>query len=387
MRRERSPSIDQALEALSQGTDELGPIDLKNFTQAELKKLLAEGFGEKAFRAKQVYQWLYLHLADDFEAMTNLSKGLREQLSAKVRVSSLEFNGSHTASDGTTKLTFKCDDGAVIETVYIPSEGRNTLCISSQVGCAMGCTFCYTAKMGLKRNLSTAEIVEQVVQARRRMGEVNGHIGNIVFMGMGEPLHNVDNVIRAIHILTDEQGLNFSRRKVTVSTSGLVPAIKRLGEETDVQLAISLNATTDETRGQIMPVNDRWDLETLMAALKEFPLTNRERITFEYVMIRDLNDTLEDAQRIIELTRDIPSKINLIPFNPHPRTPFQTPPEERIDAFQKYLVDRNVGVYRRRTRGRDEMAACGQLGKPGEKEPPHVRKRLEKFRNESPANA
>ncbi|TXD43789.1 23S rRNA (adenine(2503)-C(2))-methyltransferase RlmN [Lujinxingia vulgaris] len=387
MRRERSPSIDQALEALSQGTDELGPIDLKNFTQAELKKLLAEGFGEKAFRAKQVYQWLYLHLADDFEAMTNLSKGLREQLSAKARVSPLEFDGSHTASDGTTKLTFKCDDGAVIETVFIPSEGRNTLCISSQVGCAMGCTFCYTAKMGLKRNLSTAEIVEQVVQARRRMGDVNGHIGNIVFMGMGEPLHNVDNVIRAIHILTDEQGLNFSRRKVTVSTSGLVPAIKRLGEETDVQLAISLNATTDETRGQIMPVNDRWDLETLMAALKEFPLTNRERITFEYVMIRDLNDTLEDAQRIIELTREIPSKINLIPFNPHPRTPFQTPPEERIDAFQKYLVDRNVGVYRRRTRGRDEMAACGQLGKPGEKEPPHVRKRLEKFRNESPANA
>lgn len=387
MRRERSPSIDQALEALSQGTDELGPIDLKNFTQPELKKLLAEGFGEKAFRAKQVYQWLYLHLADDFEAMTNLSKGLREQLSAKARVSPLEFDGSHTASDGTTKLTFKCDDGAVIETVFIPSEGRNTLCISSQVGCAMGCTFCYTAKMGLKRNLSTAEIVEQVVQARRRMGDVNGHIGNIVFMGMGEPLHNVDNVIRAIHILTDEQGLNFSRRKVTVSTSGLVPAIKRLGEETDVQLAISLNATTDETRGQIMPVNDRWDLETLMAALKEFPLTNRERITFEYVMIRDLNDTLEDAQRIIELTREIPSKINLIPFNPHPRTPFQTPPEERIDAFQKYLVDRNVGVYRRRTRGRDEMAACGQLGKPGEKEPPHVRKRLEKFRNESPANA
>ncbi|RAL25275.1 23S rRNA (adenine(2503)-C(2))-methyltransferase RlmN [Lujinxingia litoralis] len=387
MRRERSPSIDQALEALSQGADELGPLDLKNFNRTELKRLFSEGFGEKAFRAKQVYQWLYLHMAEDFEAMTNLSRGLREKLSAQARVSALEYHGSHRAHDGTTKLTFKCDDGAVIETVYIPSEGRNTLCISSQVGCAMGCTFCYTAKMGLKRNLSTAEIVEQVVQARRRMGEVNGHIGNIVFMGMGEPLHNVDNVIRAIHILTDEEGLNFSRRKVTVSTSGLVPAIKRLGEETDVQLAISLNATTDETRGQIMPVNDRWDLETLIGALKEFPLSNRERITFEYVMIRDFNDTLEDAQRIIELTREIPSKINLIPFNPHPRTPFQTPPEERIDAFQKYLVDRNVGVYRRRTRGRDEMAACGQLGKPGEKEPPHVRKRLEKFRNESSTNA
>lgn len=372
--------IAEAIEALRQG--DLS-VDLKNFPLADLRKLVKEGLDEPAFRGEQLYQWLYIHMADDFDGMTNLSKSLREKLKTSARVSPLEYLGAHISEDKTAKMKFRCDDGSVVETVYIPSEGRNTLCISSQVGCAMGCTFCYTAKMGLHRNLTTAEIVEQVVQARREMGDVNGHIGNIVFMGMGEPLHNIDHVIRAIHILTDEKGLNFSRRKVTVSTSGLVPAIKRLGEETDIQLAISLNATTDQTRSAIMPVNDRWDIETLLDALKDFPLTNRERITFEYVMIKDFNDSLEDAQRLVNLTAEIPSKINLIPFNPHPKTPFQTPSEERIDAFMQYLVDRNVGVFRRKTRGQEEMAACGQLGKPGEKEPAHVRKKLAPFREGS----
>lgn len=371
--------VAEAAAQLREGTEQ---VDLKNFTRDELETLLKTAFGEPAFRGRQLFEWLYIHLAEDFEEMTNLSKGLRERLVGRGRISALEYNDVHVSPDGTRKLTFRCDDGAVVETVYIPADGRNTLCISSQVGCAMGCTFCYTAKMGLKRNLTTAEIVEQVVQARRLLGDINGHIGNIVFMGMGEPLHNVDNVIRAIHILTDGKGLNFSRRKVTVSTSGLVPGIKRLGEETDVQLAISLNASTNEMRSQLMPVNDRWDLDELLATLREFPLDNRERITFEYVLIKDVNDSLADAQRVIDLTRGIPSKINLIPFNPHPRTPFQTPPEERIDAFRQYLVDRNVGVYRRRTRGQEEMAACGQLGKPGEKEPPHVRKKLAAFRAE-----
>lgn len=379
--------LQEALDAIASGAlapSETGtaPVDLKNFTFEELGELMAKGFGEKRFRAEQVFQWMYLHLAPGAEDMTNLSKAFREKLEKSARVSPLVHEGSHESQDGTVKLTFRCEDGAVIETVYIPADGRNTLCISSQVGCAMGCTFCYTAKMGLKRNLSTAEIVDQVVHARRLLGERNGRIGNIVFMGMGEPLHNVDNVIRALHILTHDKGLNFSRRKVTVSTSGLVPQIERLGKETDVQLAISLNATTNAMRSQIMPINDRWSLEDLMDALRRFPLDNRERITFEYVLIRDLNDTLADAQRIIELTRGIPAKINLIPFNPHPHTPFQRPSEERIDAFMKYLTDRHVGVYRRRTRGQDEMAACGQLGKPGDKEPRHVRTRLEAFRQQ-----
>ncbi len=378
METETPKHLRHALQVLA---DREGSFDLQDFNNEELNYLMVEGLNEKKYRAKQLFQWLYLHLAGSFDEMTNLPKATREKLGDIVRVSALEHVDSFESSDGTNKLTFRCDDGAVIETVFIPSDNRNTLCISSQVGCAMGCTFCFTAKMGLKRNLTTSEIVDQVVQARRLMGDRNGHIGNIVFMGMGEPLHNIDNVIRAIHILVDTDGLNFSRRRVTVSTSGLVPAIRRLGEETDIQLAISLNATTNEMRSSIMPVNDRWDLQELMSCLREFPLDNRERITFEYVMLKDLNDSLGDAQRIIELTKGIPCKINLIPFNSHPNTPFETPSEEVIDAFQQYLLDRNIGVFRRRTRGDDEMAACGQLGKPGDKEPPHVRKRLENFRN------
>ncbi|MFU8806348.1 MAG: 23S rRNA (adenine(2503)-C(2))-methyltransferase RlmN [Bradymonadaceae bacterium] len=374
---ERSRNLNGALEVLA---TEQGRFDWHDFDHDEIQLLVLEGLGQKKFRAQQIYQWLYLHLAGEVDEMTNLSKDLRERMGRLSRASALKLKGTFEASDGTTKMTFECDDGAIIETVYIPADGRNTLCISSQVGCAMGCTFCYTAKMGLKRNLTTAEIVGQVVHARRIFAEKNGHIGNIVFMGMGEPLHNVDNVIQAIHIFTDDRGLNFSRRKVTVSTSGLVPAIARLGAETDIQLAISLNATTDETRSKIMPVNDRWNLETLMSALREFPLTNRERITFEYVLIKDLNDTLDDAQRIIELIDGIPAKVNLIPFNTHPGTPFETPSERRIDAFRDYLLSKDVAVFRRKTRGDDEMAACGQLGKPGDKEPPHVRKRLAAFR-------
>lgn len=370
--------VTDAVECLRQGSE---PVDLKLFNRAELQSFLKEAYDEPAFRGEQLFQWLYVHRAEAFEEMTNLSKSLRQKLADQARVSPLVHKDIHDSPDGTSKLTFSCDGGGVVETVYIPAEGRNTLCISSQVGCALGCTFCYTAKMGLTRHLTAAEIVDQVVQARRLMTERNGRIGNIVFMGMGEPLHNVDNVIAAIHILLDENGLNFSRRKITVSTSGMVPAIRQLGEETDVQLAISLNATTDETRSSIMPVNDRWGLDELMAAVREFPLDNRERITFEYVLIKDVNDSLDDAQRIIDLTRDIPSKINLIPFNPHPRTPFETPSEATIDRFTKYLSDRHVSVYRRRTRGQEEMAACGQLGEPGEQEPPHVRRKLEKFRS------
>ena len=229
--------------------------------------------------------------------------------------------------------------------------------------------------MGIIGDLTAGEIIEQVIHAN----DIT-KIRNVVFMGMGEPLHNYDNVVRAIHILTDDNGLNFSRHKITVSTSGLVPALERFGREMDVSLAVSLNGTTNEQRSSIMPVNDRWSIEELMACLRAYPLEKREYITLEYVLIRDLNDTIEDAKRLIKLTRGLSCKINLIPFNPHPHTPFQTPDESTIDRFQQYLVEHNVACFRRRTRGQDEMAACGQLGKPGEKEPPHVRKRLDKFR-------
>lgn len=358
-------------------------IDLQGFSFEDLTDLMQRGFGQKKFRSKQLYTWMYQHKVTDFEQMTNLSKFFRQELARLTNLSPLQHTGSHVASDGTTKLTFACRDKSVVETVFIPSEGRNTLCISSQVGCAMGCTFCWTAKMGLHRHLTAAEIVDQVLQARRIMADVNGHIGNIVFMGMGEPLHNYDNVVRSIHTITDGNGMDFSRRKITVSTSGLVPALEKLGHDVDVNIAISLNGTTDEQRSSIMPVNDRWDIEELLDVLRRYPLDNRQRITFEYVMIEGLNDTIADARRLTKLLRDIPNKINLIPFNPHPNSPFQPPSEEVIDAFRDYLVSKNMSCFRRKTRGQDEMAACGQLGKPGEKEPAHVRKKLAPFREQA----
>jgi 23S rRNA (adenine2503-C2)-methyltransferase len=359
-------------------------IDLKNFTRDQLETLFVEGYGEKSFRADQLWEWLYRHLAASFDEMTNLSKSLRKTLADTARISPVEHQGVHGSDDGTAKFTFKCEaDRAVVESVYIPFATHVALCISSQVGCAMGCTFCYTAKMGLVRNLTTAEIVDQVVQARRMAAENDTLITNIVFMGMGEPLHNYDHVLQATKILIDQDGLDFSKRRVTVSTSGLVPQMKRFMEESDAQIAVSLNATTDVVRSRIMPVNDRWDLDELMETLRELPLARRQRITIEYVLLGGVNDTLEDADRLAELVEGLPCKVNIIPFNPHPETPFETPDEQAIDAFRDRLVERHVSVFRRQTRGRDEMAACGQLGEPGNrKEPAHLRKRLKVLREE-----
>jgi 23S rRNA (adenine2503-C2)-methyltransferase len=360
-------------------------IDLMDFSVEELREFVTEGMGERKFRANQLFQWIYSHLAEDIDQMSNLSKDFRARLSKIARLAPIEFQGiQKTGADGTSKLTFKCDDNAIIETVLIPSANRNTLCISSQVGCAMGCTFCFTAKMGLRRHLTTAEIVGQVVLARRHLAEEIGHIGNIVFMGMGEPLHNYDNVVRAVHILTNQKGLDFSRRRVTVSTSGLVPQIEKFGRDTDVQLAISLNGTNDEQRSKLMPVNDRWGIDELIDVVRSYPLEKRERVTFEFVMIKGITDRLEDAERLVKLVDGLPCKVNLIPFNPHPGTPFQTPDEKSIDAFQDYLIEQGIHVLRRKTRGRDEMAACGQLGKPGDRKlPRHLRTRLEQFQKEA----
>ncbi len=386
MAHELNKHVEDAIAQLEQiqAGEAFEPIDLMDFSHEELEAFVSEGLDERGFRAKQLFEWLYVHLADDFDQMTNLSKAFRARLERIARVSPIKFKGAFPTGDGTTKLTFECDDNAIIETVLIPAQGRNTLCISSQVGCAMGCTFCYTAKMGLRRHLSTAEIVAQVVLARRQLTDEVGHIGNIVFMGMGEPLHNYDNVIRAIRLLTHQKGLDFSRRRVTVSSSGLVPQLEKFGHDVDVQLAISLNGTTNEQRSKLMPINDRWGIDELLDCLRNYPLEKRERITFEFVLIKGITDRLEDAERLVELVADFPCKVNIIPFNPHPETPFETPDEAQIDAFQAYLIDHGVHVLRRATRGRDEMAACGQLGKPGDRKlPAHLRKRLEKFRNEA----
>lgn len=363
--------------------------DLKNFTLPALEQFL-KGQGKERFRALQVFKWIYQQDARGFEEMTNISKALRAELSETAFISNLEPEAVEQGSDGTRKYLFTLDDGHAVESVLIPIEGRNTLCISSQVGCAMACEFCLTGTFKLTRNLTTAEIVNQIMAVKRDLasnppatsadggtgpgtsddgddGEDEGTdspaaIRNIVLMGMGEPLHNLDNVIPAIQIMIDGNGLQLSNRRVTVSTCGLVPEMARLGREIpNVNLAVSLNATTDELRNRIMPVNRRYPLKELLKACKEFPLPGRRKVTFEYVMLGGVNDTLEDAKRLLKLVSDIPNKVNLIPFNEHEGCDFKAPTRAAIDAFHKYLIDRHVTVITRDSRGSDISAACGQL--------------------------
>lgn len=329
--------------------------DIKNLTLQELEAYIS-GLGKERFRAKQIFKWLYQMDAMSFDEMTNVSKEFRAVLQERAEISNLIPEAVEASADGTRKYLFRLKDGSAVESVLIPDEGRNTLCISSQVGCAMKCAFCLTGTFGLDRNLTTAEIVNQVCAVKREHP-----VNNIVFMGMGEPLHNLGGVIPAVKILTDPDGFQLSTRKVTVSTSGLVPEMAELGRGCTVNLAVSLNATTDEVRDQIMPINRRYPLKELLAACKAFPLPSRRWITMEYVMIRDLNDTLDDAKRLVRLISNIPSKVNLIPFNEHEGCGFRTPTQESIDRFHKYLLDKNVTVITRSSRGGDISAACGQL--------------------------
>ena len=329
--------------------------DIKNMTLEGLEAYIS-GLGKERFRAKQIFKWLYQMDATGFSEMTNVSKEFRSALDGSAMISNLEPEVVEASGDGTKKYLFRLSDGSAVESVLIPDEGRNTLCISSQVGCAMKCAFCLTGSFGLSRNLTTAEIVNQVCAVKR-----DEPVRNIVFMGMGEPLANLSAVIPAVKILTDPDGFQFSTRKVTVSTSGLVPEMAELGRAVTVNLALSLNATTDEVRSRIMPVNRVYPLKELLAACKAFPLPSRRWITIEYVMIRELNDTLEDAKRLVRLISNIPSKVNLIPFNEHESSDFRCPTQESIDRFHKYLLDKNVTVITRSSRGSDISAACGQL--------------------------
>jgi len=329
--------------------------DLKNLTLEGLIQFLA-GQGKERYRATQLFKWLYQHDAASFEEMTNLSKALREELATTARISRLEPETVEVGNDGTRKYLFRLADGNAVESVLIPDEDRNTLCISTQAGCAMQCAFCLTGTFKLTRNLTTAEIVNQILAVRRDV-----EVRNIVLMGMGEPLHNLENVIAALQIMVNDNGLKLSSRRVTVSTCGLVPELERLGREVTVNLAVSLNATTDELRDRIMPVNRRYPIATLLAALKKFPLPGRRKITIEYVLLGGLNDTPEDAKRLVRLLSDIPCKINLIPFNPHEGADFRPPTKAALDAFHKYLLDRHFTVITRDSRGSDISAACGQL--------------------------
>lgn len=335
--------------------------DLKNLTLPDLEQFL-QGKGKERFRATQIFKWIYQHDARSFEEMTNISKELRTELAESAFISILEPETVEEGGDGTRKYLFTLDDGNAVEAVLIPIEGRNTVCISSQVGCAMACEFCLTGTFRLTRNLTAAEIVNQIMAIRRDVRDKGEDIRNIVMMGMGEPLHNLDNVIPAIRIMIDGNGLQLSNRRVTVSTCGMVPEMERLGREIpNVNLAVSLNATTDELRDRIMPVNRRYPLKELLRACREFPLPGRRKVTFEYVMLGGVNDSLEDAKRLLHLISDIPSKVNLIPFNEHEGCGFKAPAQAAIDAFHKYLIDRNVTVITRDSRGSDISAACGQL--------------------------
>ena len=363
--------------------------DLKNLTLPDLERFL-QGKGKERFRATQIFKWIFQQDVHSFEEMTNISKALRLELAETAFISNLEPEAVEEGSDGTRKYLFNLGDGNGVESVLIPIEGRNTLCISSQAGCAMACEFCLTGTFKLTRNLTTAEIVNQIMAVKRDLlknpptlpasgGEDReifddgddtddglshspADIRNIVMMGMGEPLHNLDNVIPAIKIMIDGNGLQLSNRRVTVSTCGLVPEMERLGRELpNVNLAVSLNATTDELRDRIMPVNRKYPIRELLRACKAFPLPGRRKVTFEYVILGGLNDTLEDAKRLLRLISDIPNKVNLIPFNEHEGCDFKAPTRAAVDAFHKYLIDRNVTVITRDSRGGDISAACGQL--------------------------
>ncbi len=333
----------------------MAKVDLKNFTLDELEAFILGG-GKERFRARQIFKWLYQQGALSFAAMSNLSREFREELERLACISELTPEVVESSADGTRKYLFRLADGNAVESVLIPDEGRNTLCISSQVGCAMGCEFCLTGHFGLVRNLTVAEIVNQVCAVKK-----DAEIRNIVFMGMGEPLANLGAVIPAIQILTSNEGLQFSNRRVTVSTAGLVPELDILGSSVIVNLAVSLNATTDELRNQLMPINRRYPLKELLAACKRFPLPSRRYITFEYVLIRDCNDSLDDARRLVRLVSDIPCKINLIAFNEHEGSSLQGPSQRAIDVFHKYLLDKHFTVITRASRGGDISAACGQL--------------------------
>ncbi len=304
-------------------------------------------------------KWIHQALAGSFDDMTNLSKALRTELTRCASICRPEVAAVSSSEDGTKKFLLKLHDGEHIETVLIPGDDHDTLCVSTQVGCAMGCRICRTAKMGLKRNLSAAEILAQLLTVRRQV--TDSRITNVVFMGMGEPLANLEETVRAIGIMTHPNGPQISWRRVTVSTSGLVPRIRELGDIARVKLAVSLNAVTDEQRDAIMPINRKYPLSELLQCLKEYPLARGNRITIEYVLIDRFNDSDADARQLVRLLNPIKAKVNLIPLNDEPGAEFRAPSAERVLRFQEILMSRSLVTVVRRSRGKDILAACGQL--------------------------
>ncbi len=343
--------------------------DLRNLTQEDLV-CYVESLGQPPFRARQIMSWLYRPGIVEFSQMTDLAKKFRSILSENAYISSFKDPLIQRSKDGCVKFGFLLSDGKLIESVLIPEPDRNTLCISSQVGCAMGCSFCLTATIGFTRNLLPSEIVNQVCAVGDYLREQPkskligpARVTNIVFMGMGEPLNNLENLIKSISILTEQRGLDMTNRRITVSTCGIASKMKELGEKTDVNLAISLHAVDDDTRNSLMPVNTRYSLADLLQACRDYPMAKRKRIMFEYVLLKGVNDSDENARDLARLLKDIPCKINLLPYNESPGLPFKSPSENRVYVFQKIVRDLGYSVFIRTSRGEDISAACGQLAK------------------------
>ena len=343
--------------------NESDKINLIGLTRQELAEHLAV-IGKERYRADQIIRWLYLQRVTEIDQMSNLSRSCREHLQAFAKIARLELVREQLAEDGTRKYLFQLSDGHTVETVLIGDKNRLTICLSTQVGCRMGCSFCLTGQSGFERDLKAVEIVDQVLQVAEIIdpgGLSRGAITNIVLMGMGEPLDNLEEVIKALEILKYDNGLQFSSRRITLSTCGLAPQIVELGQRMEVSLAISLNAADDTLRSRLMPINRRYNLDALMAACRSYPYTKHRRVTFEYILFAGLNDSLDDARRLVKLIGSLPTKINLIPFNEHPELPFKKPQQKQITDFLQYLQNHNLTVMTRRSKGADISAACGQL--------------------------
>jgi 23S rRNA (adenine2503-C2)-methyltransferase len=358
-----------------------GKPNLVGMTRDQMRAaLIAVGTAEKQakMRVGQIWQWIYHWGVRDFEAMTNLAKDYRATLAENFVLAIPEVVSKQMSTDGTRKYLVRIEGGHEVEVVYIPETDRGTLCISSQVGCTLTCSFCHTGTQKLVRNLTPAEIVGQVMLARDDLEDWpipgprtdrNRLVSNIVLMGMGEPLYNFENVRDAMHVVMDGEGIALGRRRITLSTSGVVPEIARTAEEIGCLLAVSFHATTDEVRDQLVPINKKWNIETLLNSLRAYPgLSNSERITFEYVMLQGVNDTKEDAHRLVNLLRGIPAKVNLIPFNEWPGAPYTRSSGNRIHAFADIIHDAGFSSPIRTPRGEDIMAACGQLKSATEKQ-------------------
>lgn len=339
-------------------------VNLLEYDRQDLAEFFAN-LGEKPFRAAQIFQWIHQHGIDKFDAMTNLGKNLRAKLNEIAEIKVPEVVLEQTSHDGTRKWLLKLACGNGVETVFIPEAGRGTLCVSSQVGCSLNCTFCSTARQGFNRNMTAAEIISQLWVAFRALGDAPSKermITNVVFMGMGEPLLNFDNVVKAIHIMMDDFGYGLSKRRITLSTAGIIPGLDRLRDVCDVSLAVSLHAPNDALRNELVPLNKKYPIKDLLEACKRYVADKpHRRVTFEYVMLKGVNDTPAHARELAELLRDVPAKVNLIPFNPFPQAQYARSSRQEIDRFHDVLMAAGFTTITRKTRGDDIDAACGQL--------------------------